>query len=1237
MSLKIDRAELEIVIKNDTSRKRMRELEDDMRNIRREMKKLDESSPEFKGKLAELKKAQAEYDTLIDKIGLAGLNMKELRKRQQELNAIISQLPGTSPLYDQYRKQLNQVNDRLKELKGTAGDTQNSLSKLADGFNKYFNLGVTFAASITGASMAFRSMAEEVAKVDDIYSDVMKTTGMTHDEVVALNEEFKKIDTRTSRDELNKLATEAGKIGLSGKKDIMDFVEAGNQIRVALGEDLGEDAITSIGKMVGVFQNSTKQLQGIGLKEQMLSVGSAINELGANSTASEPYLVQFAGRLGGISKQAKISMADILGYASALDQDMQQVEMSATAMQQFIMKLMGEPSKFAKLAGLNVKEFTKLLNEDTNAAIKQVLRALNEKGSFQALIPVFQEMGLDGARATGVLSSMAGSIDKIDEAQRIANQAMTDGVSITKEYGLKNDNLAARLDKVKKNFRETQLELGAKLNPALLTSTNYLTYLTKGLVLLIQHWGTVSKFLLIITGYTAAYNGKLLLNNLLLKEGIGLKAKELILKAKDAVVLQVLIVREAMHAAMIGKTTLATKAAAVAQVLWNNVIKANPLGALLAVITTVAAGIWLVTSRMREASQTEISAMNVKKKVAEQYDDQESKIRMLIDIINNEKIALNERKKALEELKGIVPGYHADLTNEGRLINNNKEAIKEYLIELEKQIYLEAIKEERTALIKQKRQQEKQKQISDNDLATYKSKANQMYGPMTGGAYIEGTLSVLEANASSAANALIETTAALKSLDEEYIKISNSTKKTTSGPKSGDEQLINGILMRFDGKKWVKVNQTATGGGNSTDKDPLREKLNVLEEYYKQWQLMNKQYLNDGTIDEEKYNEWMLQSKKDYLNQKYKLQKDAGVSTVDTEIEIADLVIQENELQSKKLLEIAKETGKKEVNLTKKHLKTIDEIRNEFGLRKIKIRYSEELKLLKEKLNAEKVAEKEKAKAIRDLKLKYAEEVSATVGNAAQQLSNIVNSIQDIETQKIENSYNKRIEIAREAGDETAALEEEKEEKIKEVKKKYADISFAITAAKIIANTAEAVMRMLAEGGIAGYIFAGIAAATGAVELGLANAQREAVKGYYSGGFTNPGNDTEEAGKVHKNEFVANAKAVRNPHVRKFLDVFNQAQMNGSIQMINTTQILERVRYESSPSYASGGYVQTNTAQNTQSNDYLLAVIAQNNSVMSKLNDQLEKGIEAFSVISGKSGSYEKTKEYERYINNASR
>lgn len=431
---------------------------------------------------------------------LSGASYDELIAVQKRLSVEVKKASRDTDKHkialEQYNRVTKEVNKAQGEMNSKIGTSGGFFSSMANGFNKYFNVAVAGIAAITGMSLAFRKVAEDVAHMDDVYSDVMKTTGLTREQVEGLNAEIKKMDTRTSREDLNKLATEAGKLGIEGTKNILDFVDAGNQIKVALGEDLGEDAIKSVGKMVGVFQNSTKQLQGIGLKEQMLAVGSAINQLGASSSASEDYLVQFAGRLGGVSKQANISMASILGFASALDQDMQQVEMSATALQQFIMKLMGDPAKFAKLAGLNVKEFVSLLNVDTNAAIKKVLTALNDKGGFAALIPIFQEMGLDGARATGVLSAMAGSIDKIDAAQKIANQSMAEGTSITKEYNTKNENLAAKLDKAKKAFFETSLELGERLNPMLLKSVSGTTYLIKGLVEL-PKWLNQNKFLII--------------------------------------------------------------------------------------------------------------------------------------------------------------------------------------------------------------------------------------------------------------------------------------------------------------------------------------------------------------------------------------------------------------------------------------------------------------------------------------------------------------------------------------------------------------------------------------------------------------------------------------------------------------------------------------------------------------------------------------------------------------------
>ena len=139
--------------------------------------------------------------------------------------------------------------------------------------------------------------------------------------------------TRTSREKLNNLAVDAGKLCITCKKDILGFVDAANQIDVAPGEDLGEGAIKNIGKIVNVFEKSTKDLESMDLKGKMLAVGSAINELGSGSTASEEYMVAFAGRIGGIATQAGITVDQVLGYASGLDQNMQALEVSATSRQ----------------------------------------------------------------------------------------------------------------------------------------------------------------------------------------------------------------------------------------------------------------------------------------------------------------------------------------------------------------------------------------------------------------------------------------------------------------------------------------------------------------------------------------------------------------------------------------------------------------------------------------------------------------------------------------------------------------------------------------------------------------------------------------------------------------------------------------------------------------------------------------------------------------------------------------
>lgn len=549
MSLKIDRVQLEIVIQQDQARQKMIELEERMRSANRELQKtkkqFGETSEEYKQQANVLKQLQQEYDNLYEEIGLTNLSLRDLGKRQKDLNAILRQLNPNTELYKQYSEQLKEVNNRIKELRGTANETRFSLSKLTDGFNKYGAIAASAIAGLTGITLTMRSCVNEYAEMEEAQSQVIKYTGLTKDEVKELNEEFKQMDTRTARTRLNELAGDAGKLGISTKEGVKEFVEAADMINVALGKDLGKEAINSIGKLANMFGTDDRSL-----KENMLAVGSAVNSVAQNSSAAEPYLVEFTARMGGVGKQANMAITDIMGFASALDQNMLRSEMASTALSGLILKLYQEPSKYAQLAGLQVEEFTKLMSEDVNEAVLTFLEALNRMGGMDKMAPVLDKMSLSGAEAASVISALAGNVEKVRKEQLGANQAFVEGTSVVNEFSVQNSTVQAELDKAKKRFADIRVELGEQLLPVMkyMVSTGSLT--VKGLSAVVSVLMENKRVIVTVTSAIAAY--------VLVVNGATL--------AKKAY-------------------TVATKAATMATNLFSKATKASPWGLVISGVT----------------------------------------------------------------------------------------------------------------------------------------------------------------------------------------------------------------------------------------------------------------------------------------------------------------------------------------------------------------------------------------------------------------------------------------------------------------------------------------------------------------------------------------------------------------------------------------------------------------------------------------------------------------------------
>ena len=646
-------------------------------------KKLDAQAQKLMKDIEITRRETKKFADVMNNIN--GASLKELRSAAKQLQSEINKLtPGTQAFIEK-SKQLQQVNTRIRQLtnefKGLVVEEKQaafSVKGLADGFNKYFGMVTAGVAAITGLSMAFRKAAEDAAKLDDTYADVMKTTGLMHDEVADLDKELMKINTRTSREQLLLLARDAGKLGIQGKEDILGFVRAADQIQVALGEDLGEGAIKNLGKIADVF-GLTKEM---GIEKSLLSIASAVNALGQASTASEAYLVDFTQRLAGVGAMAGLSVQDILGFASGLDQSAMKVEMAATAFQKFLMKMYEEPAKFAGYAGMEVEAFTELLKTNANEAITVVMKAMNGQDGFAAMVPIFNEMGLDGARAVGVLSAMTKNLDAVTEAQALANEEFAKATSVTEEYNTKNNNLQANLEKARKEFHNASVELGQSLNPIMLKSTKATTYLIKALA---SYGKEIRNALVAIAALTVA-----------------IKAKTIATAAYNAVVKAGTVLQKTWQTLVWASRTAffkligATEAATIAQSQLNAVMSASVFGVIALAVAGLTAAITHYVKKAKEANDVADKMKDIQERVNQEYSEGAGKVQALTNIVHNNNLELDQRRRALDDLKKIVPGYHADLTKEGQLINDNTEALKEYLKNLEKVTRAKILEEEYT-------------------------------------------------------------------------------------------------------------------------------------------------------------------------------------------------------------------------------------------------------------------------------------------------------------------------------------------------------------------------------------------------------------------------------------------------------------------------------------------------------------------------------------------------------------
>jgi TP901 family phage tail tape measure protein len=1218
-----------------------------------------------------------------------------IQKKIRELTRDVKKMTIGTEEYNKTVKSISELNSILAEhkraIRGVAEESKSlgqRLSSVADFFNKWYYSLQTGLDALGGVTTTIRQCVKDFADMEEAMADVRKYTGQTAEQVHEMNEDFKRMDTRTSREQLNALAGAAGRLGITNQKMIEEFVDGADKINVALGDDLGEGAVDKIGKLAHMFGEDENK----GLRGAMLATGSAVNDLAQSSSANAGYIVDFTADLSGVAIQAGMTQAQIMGLASALDQNMQEEATASTVFSQLITKMYQEPARFATLAGKDVNEFTKLLKTNANEALLKFLSAMQATGGFDKMAPLFSEMKLEGTRAVGVLSSVATHLDQVREAQKVAFNAYNDGNSVIEEFNVQNNTVQAGIDKAKKQFLDLSVELGEKLLPLIQKGISTGSMAVKILSTVTNFVIAHRKALITLSTTIGTYVAGVKLSVLWKQRAIATEKLSAFWHAIQDKWLMTIMLRHAVLNGTMSKTVALQK-------MLNVVIGANPFGVFLAAITAVTTALVLYRQKLDDTAIAQNKLSEIRQEAASKVGEQETKIRALIEAAKDESMSMDDRRKAVAQLNKIIPGYNAQLDETTRKYKANDEALKDYLVSLQRKYELEGAKDELRRLGGEIAKERVKLRKAQEDFDKAKDRYNKVNNQT---AYMPSTWQAGVGIATSTSNEV-------KAVEE-----SNEKLRKLMAEREGIVKVYGGDL-KADAVKGSKTKETP-GSGNkpghyvsAEDKAANKAEIEARKKVQKDLDAITAEYETKRTKAKEDYLKGDIATQEDY-NRKI---EDLQLEELNKKLEVAGIEPKKRAEIEKKILdykvklydqlrEIEQSFGDTEAEQLAHELDTIKQkydqdlaLLNNLHDEKLisEEQYQADLLRLKERFTADtdKANKESASRVISDAKATF-DDLMESQRKANIKAGNIDEQSQSDRTeawkgylQKIldDTSLNgeQRLAVQQEIEDADIDLTEDALKQKQDLTQKYNDIlcnvivqagqqlgeqlgkvlqgekadfkDFLRGILTLMIDALEKTVLAARAASIAKNVstlgFAGLAKA--AVETALITAAFEmakaAVGSFDTGGFTPAGPWDKPQGVVHSNEFVANRFATANPNVLPVLNLIDEAQRSGSVSRLSPDDIAAVIpttqRQFASGAMASGGRssagvsVAQGAMQAAPQDAALTAVLLRVVRSLNTLDRRFSAPIIAETYATGKHGTIEAERLVNKMKSNVSR
>ena len=808
-----------------------------------QLKKLQRELRQTHRQIGQIESATQGVENVMKRLDKA--SPKELNRTLKELKKSLNGIERGTDEWNKQCESIKRVKAEIANVNEELRETEKEHVGLVDRINgfvdKWGNIIAGVAAVGTGLVMAGRKAVNAFAEMDAEMANVRKFTGLADDEVKELNEDFKKMDTRTSREDLNKLAEEAGRLGKSSREDVLGFVKAADQINVALDE-LGEGATLTLSKLTNIFGDEAR----LGTERSLLAVGSVINDLSQNCTASAGYLAEFGKRMAGVGAQAGMTIPQIMAFAAVLDSQGQACEMSATALSQLIMNLFKEPSKIAKATGMDLEKLNKALKRSTNEGLLMLLQQLKKLGNMDVLAPVFKNMGENGARASQVLATLAGNVEMVKWQQEQATQSFEDATSVTNEFNVQNSTVEAELDKARKRVTELAIELGEKLMPVMKHVISTTTLTLKAMSTTIDFLARNKEAIIVLTSMVVAYTIAVKANAIALKAQAAWHA---VCKGTAIAYHAVVNTLQAGHIAfnlVLAKLqgNWARQSSLMVDLKRKGLSLASGWGVLLAAAVALGYGIYKTISKMNEMSASEKALAEIRQKGQEGIVEEKNKIEALIKVAKDEKLSLDDRQKAVQALNKIIPNYNAQLDATTGKYKENKDALDDYLNSLAKKYELEGAKD----LLKEigKEKAKLAMELKEADDAIERDKQINASSNFVGGR--EGR--AMDTGAATYTAYLKNNKASIQKKIDEL----NQKKHAIFGVYGND---LGKQAAKEINKKPVITNTSGGGGGvpvvDDDKKNKKSDKFKAEQDWQKEQNALNKKAYMEGEKDYEAY------------------------------------------------------------------------------------------------------------------------------------------------------------------------------------------------------------------------------------------------------------------------------------------------------------------------------------------------------------------------------------------------